>query len=95
MGVTGMGGLFFRAKDPEALAKWYKEHLGVGGGCVAEGLEDEPNEWVWSITGGPMVFQPFKADSDYFEPITRGAERDQRGPGRQGGPCDGIRISID
>ena len=66
MGVLGMGGLFFRAKDPEALSAWYKEHLGVGGGCVADGLGDEPNEWVWTIGGGPMVFQPFKADSDYF-----------------------------
>ena len=36
MGVIGMGGLFFRARDPEGLAAWYKEHLGVGGGCVAE-----------------------------------------------------------
>ena len=66
MGVQGMGGLFFRARDPEGLAAWYKEHLGVGGGCVAEGVEDQPNEWVWFHTGGPMVFQPFKADTDYF-----------------------------
>ena len=61
-----MGGLFFRSKDPESLAAWYKEHLGIGGGCVAEGVENEPNEWVWFLKGGPMVFQPFKADSDYF-----------------------------
>src|SRR5213593_4623798 len=27
MAVLGMGGLFFRAADPEALAAWYKEHL--------------------------------------------------------------------
>jgi len=66
MGVLGMGGLFFRSKDPESLAAWYKEHLGIGGGCVAEGVENEPNEWVWFLKGGPMVFQPFKADSDYF-----------------------------
>jgi predicted enzyme related to lactoylglutathione lyase len=66
MGVIGMGGLFFRARDPGALAAWYKEHLGVGGGCVAEGLTDEANEWVWIHQGGPMVFQPFKADTDYF-----------------------------
>jgi len=65
MGVLGMGGLFFRSKDPEALAAWYKDHLGVGGGCVADGA-GEPNEWVWMIHGGPMVFQPFKAESDYF-----------------------------
>ena len=66
MGVQGMGGLFFRARDPQALAAWYKQHLGVGGGCVAEGVEGEPNEWVWIHAGGPMVFQPFKADTDYF-----------------------------
>jgi predicted enzyme related to lactoylglutathione lyase len=66
MGVLGMGGLFFRSRDPEALSAWYKEHLGIGGGCVAEGLADEANEWVWFHQGGPMVFQPFKADSDYF-----------------------------
>ena len=66
MGVLGMGGLFFRAKDPEALAQWYKQHLGVGGGCVGEGMDEAPNEWGWMTVGGPMVFQPFKADSDYF-----------------------------
>lgn len=63
MGVLGMGGLFFRAKDPDALAAWYKDHLAVGG-CIADGVEGEANEWA--IGSGPMVFQPFKADSDYF-----------------------------
>jgi hypothetical protein len=66
MGVQGMGGLFFRSKDPEALGAWYKDHLGVGGGCVADGADAAPNEWVWTTLGGPMVFQPFKADTDYF-----------------------------
>ena len=27
--VTGIGGLFFRAHDPKALARWYQEHLGI------------------------------------------------------------------
>ena len=66
MPVLGMGGLFFRAKDPAALKAWYKEHLGVGGGCSA--TEAEPNEWVWQIGAGPMVFEPFGQDSDYFAP---------------------------
>ena len=66
MPVQGIGGLFFRARDPEALAAWYKEHLGVGGGCVADGRDEPANEWVWFHQGGPMVFQPFKADTDYF-----------------------------
>src|SRR5690349_5081606 len=65
MPVLGMGGLFFRANDPVALKAWYKQHLGVGGGCAAEGA-GEPNEWVWQTLGGPMVFEPFARDSDYF-----------------------------
>ena len=32
MPVTGIGGLFFRAKDPDALRRWYCEQLGVGCG---------------------------------------------------------------
>jgi hypothetical protein len=30
MAVTGIGGFFFRARDPKALAAWCLEHLGVG-----------------------------------------------------------------
>ena len=65
MGVLGIGGLFFRARDPEGLNAWYKEHLGVGAGCSAE--ETGPvDEWTWLTQGGPTVFAPFKADTDYF-----------------------------
>ena len=65
MPVTGMGGLFFRAKDPDLLNAWYREHLGIGAGCDSTG-EGAPDEWTWKTQGGPMVFAPFKADSDYF-----------------------------
>ena len=65
MPVLGMGGLFFRAADPDALSAWYKRHLGIGAGCDSTG-EGEPNEWVWQVQGGPMVFAPFKQSSDYF-----------------------------
>ena len=65
MPVLGIGGLFFRSKDPDALSAWYREHLGVGAGCVSvEGTE--PDEWTWQAQGGPVVFAPFKADTDYF-----------------------------
>ena len=65
MGVLGIGGLFFRARDPEGLNAWYKEHLGVGAGCSAE--ETGPvDEWTWLAQGGPTVFAPFKQDTDYF-----------------------------
>ena len=65
MPVIGMGGYFFRAKDPAMLKAWYGEHLGVGAGFGTDG-SGQPNEWVWFTQGGPMVFEPFKQDSDYF-----------------------------
>jgi len=63
--VLGIGGLFFRAQDPEALAAWYKEHLNVGGGCAAPGA-GAADEWSWMVQGGPVVFAPFPAATDYF-----------------------------
>jgi predicted enzyme related to lactoylglutathione lyase len=65
MPVLGIGGIFFRANDPDRLNAWYREHLGVGAGCNSTG-EGEPNEWYWNAQGGPTVFAPFKADTDYF-----------------------------
>ena len=52
MGVTGIGGLFFRGSDPEGRAAWYRTHLGIGEG--------------WQQEAGPTAFAPFPADSDYF-----------------------------
>jgi predicted enzyme related to lactoylglutathione lyase len=65
MSVVGMGGYFFRAKDPASLKAWYRDHLGVGSGCGTD-PQGQSNEWLWFTQGGPMVFEPFKADSDYF-----------------------------
>jgi predicted enzyme related to lactoylglutathione lyase len=65
MPVVGMGGYFFRAKDPEALKLWYREHLAVGGGCGTD-ENGEASEYLWYQEGGPTVFEPFKEDSDYF-----------------------------
>ena len=63
--VKGIGGLFFRARDPEALNAWYKERLGIGAGCNAD--DSGPvDEWAWNVDAGPVVFAPFKADTDYF-----------------------------
>jgi predicted enzyme related to lactoylglutathione lyase len=57
MHVTGIGGLFFRARDPEALAAWYAQHLGVG---------PVGDTWTWAQQAGPTVFMPFKQQTDYF-----------------------------
>lgn len=58
--VTGIGGVFFRARDPESLARWYETHLGVRrvpGSC------DEP---PWAQEAGPTVFAPFPDGTDYL-----------------------------
>lgn len=65
MGVTGIGGIFFRAADPDALAAWYRERLGVGPGCVADPATTA-DPWTWSTAAGPVAFAPFRADTDYF-----------------------------
>lgn len=65
MPVLGVGGIFFRAKDPDALSAWYRESLGVGAGCAAEGT-GPPDEWSWNVQGGPLVFAPFEAATDYW-----------------------------
>lgn len=53
MKVTGIGGVFFRAKDPAALSIWYEKILGLNG-----------MEWVQQQ--GPTAFVPFAADTKYF-----------------------------
>jgi predicted enzyme related to lactoylglutathione lyase len=65
MPVLGVGGIFFRAQDPEALSAWYRDHLGVGAGCAAEGT-GAPDEWSWKVQGGPLVFAPFESGTDYW-----------------------------
>jgi glyoxylase I family protein len=56
MAVTGIGGVFFRSADPDALLRWYKEHLGV----TMEGYEP------WRQAAGPTVFMPFTETTDHW-----------------------------
>ena len=58
MGVLGVGGLFFRARDPDTLANWYRQHLNVGPGCVAPGA-GAADDNSWMTTGGPRRFRAF------------------------------------
>jgi predicted enzyme related to lactoylglutathione lyase len=57
-GVTGLGGVFFRARDPAALKAWYEETLGV------------PAEDLMRSDG--LVFAIFDADTPYFGPSGQG-----------------------
>ncbi|WP_224815269.1 VOC family protein [Hasllibacter sp. MH4015] len=51
--VDGIGGLFFVAKDADALAKWYRDHLGID---LVPGDYDTP---PWTQEAGETVFAPF------------------------------------
>jgi len=58
--VNGIGGLFFRAKDPAGLAQWYRDHLGVAV------VPTDYNEPPWLQQAGPTAFAPFPETTDYF-----------------------------
>lgn len=54
--VTGIGGFFFTARDPEALSRWYAAHLGID---PVPTSYDAP---VWTQQAGETVFAPFPAE---------------------------------
>lgn len=58
--VTGIGGFFFRAKDPKALSLWYQQHLGILTIPTGEG------ETAWKQEAGTTAFAPFPETSKYF-----------------------------
>jgi len=67
--VTGIGGVFIKAKDPLALREWYREHLGIdvqawGGTTFHWGTDAQPSP------DGATVWSVFDASSDYFSPST-------------------------
>lgn len=64
--VTGIGGIFFKAKDPKQVTEWYRQHLG---------LETNPYgatfEWYESEDSGQKAqtqWTPFPDSTKYFEP---------------------------
>lgn len=65
--VTGIGGVFFKAKDPKALGAWYRTHLGIDiaewGGAVFRWADDAGG-------AGKTAWQLFKDDTSHFAPST-------------------------
>ena len=59
--VTGIGGFFFRARDPEALNRWYGEYFGV---VMLDSREYEDPGWLQER--GETVFSAFGLGSDSF-----------------------------
>ena len=64
--VVGVGGVFFKSKDPASLQEWYRTSLGVdvapwGGAQFFYDRRDRPGI-------GYTVWSPFKPDTEYFDP---------------------------
>ena len=65
--VIGIGGIFFKAQNPKALAEWYEKHLGIdfGGKIYADFKFPDAGE------KGSTAFSFFDAETKYFEPSTK------------------------
>ena len=67
--VTGIGGIFFKAKDPKAMRAWYKQHLGIDvqdwGGAAFRWTDADGKP-----AGGTTAWCIFPAEGDYFAPST-------------------------
>jgi predicted enzyme related to lactoylglutathione lyase len=64
--VTGIGGLFFKAVNPDQVRDWYARHLGIG----MQGNHGAVFTWQKQGTDvpGSTVWSPFKKDTTYFQP---------------------------
>ena len=60
--AIGIGGVFMRVRDPQALATWYREALGIN--TYSDDVPDP--ERIWWQEAGPTVWSPFPTDTDYF-----------------------------
>jgi glyoxylase I family protein len=58
--VLGIGGFFFRSREPQQLAQWYQLHLGV------DPVPTDYNHPGWQQAAGPTAFSPFPLDTGYF-----------------------------
>ncbi len=62
--VTGIGGIFFKTKDPKAVKDWYRDHLGLN-------TDQWGSTFWWKNKKGEdcsTQWSPFKEDTEYFEP---------------------------
>ena len=67
--VTGLGGIFFKCKEPKKVREWYKQHLGLD-------VNDYGSVFEWyqgadSTKKGFTQWSPFNEKTKYFEPSTK------------------------
>ena len=67
--VTGIGGIFFKCKDPDKMREWYKTHLGLDAGKY--GATFEWRDASDSSKKGSTQWTPFAETTKYFEPSTK------------------------
>lgn len=67
--VTGIGGIFFKCKDPNKMKEWYKTHLGLDAGPYGASFawrqDEDPTK------KGTTQWSPFAETTKYFEPSTK------------------------
>lgn len=67
--VTGIGGIFFKCKDPKKVTEWYQKHLGLN--TNPYGATFEWYEGVDSTKKGQTQWTLFPETTKYFEPSTK------------------------
>lgn len=67
--VTGIGGIFFKCKDPKKMREWYKEHLGLN--TNQYGAVFEWRQGADTTKKGFTQWSPFGEKTKYFEPSTK------------------------
>lgn len=67
--VTGIGGIFFKCKDPKAINEWYQKHLGFE--TTPYGTNFEWRQAEDSTKKGVTVWNPFAETTKYFDPSTK------------------------
>ena len=68
--ATGIGGIFFKCKDPKKVREWYKAHLGLN--TNQYGAVFEWHQGADSTKKGFTQWSPFSEKTKYFEPSTKG-----------------------
>lgn len=66
--VTGIGGIFFKARDPEALYAWYEKHLGLRRNAQAQAVVFEARDERGRVA--QTIWSLFSSSTKYFEPST-------------------------
>lgn len=67
--VIGIGGIFFKCKDPQAMKAWYQKHLGLDTNDYGANFEFVQADG--SAVKGSLQWSPFSETTKYFEPSTK------------------------